>query len=157
MASSPSGKVVASPGGLQLTYQDTGSYGTVSSRLLNIYDANGDLVTSTINMGSNLTATISITADQYLTFVCTVNDNVSGSPWITTVNYLAEGIYAQTFLNVMVSSGCGCPQGQFCNLFKAELNLQAAERYALSGLGIPADALITYANIYVNQANVNLL
>lgn len=149
MASVASGEVIPTIGGLVLTYLDTGSYGTIVSRTLNVLDANGNLVAGPINMGTNLSTEINITFDQWLQFICVVVDNTG--TFTATVDYLAEGIYTQAFLNQMVSLGCQCQRNAFCDLFKAELSFVSAERYAVSGLGIPASQLILGANIYVNS------
>lgn len=148
MPSTPSGKVIASPGGLVLTYQDTGSYGTIVSRTLNVYDKNGTLFQGPFTMGAALTQAVNITTDQWLRFVCVVVDNTG--TFTATVNYLAEGIYIASFLNRMVTLGCGCNKNQFCDLFKAQLNLAAAEWFSIPGLGIAATSSINAANVYVN-------
>lgn len=136
--------------GTQLLFTDTGTgYGAIISRTLLVYDANGILLTPVpINMGSVLTATLNIIVDQWLSFVLTVIDNTG--TYTCTVNFLAEGIYAFAFLNKMVGLGCGCKSHPFCNLFKAELSVVAAERFAISGLGVSATSMVTAANIYVN-------
>lgn len=151
MASTPSGKVTSSQGGTVLTYLDTGSYGTVSSRTLVIYDSNGVPV-ATFNMGASLSQTYNITADSYFSFVCTVADNVSGSPWIATVNYLAENICITTMVNAVSQLGCGCDCGSekltyidISNIFRF-----CAESTALFGLGVSAQSLITAANTYIS-------
>jgi len=148
MASNPSGNVTNNIAGNQLTYTDTGTYGTVSSRILTIFDPNGTLL-STIDMGSSLTAPYTITADQYLRFICTVADDVSGSPWVTTVNYLAQGFYTVAYLNRLVQSDACC-ESDFNNLDIAEKFLAAAQRFGVAGLGIAANNEILAANIYVN-------
>lgn len=151
MASIPSGKVTSSQGGTVLTYSDTGSYGTVSSRILVISNSNGVPV-ATFNMGSSLTQNYTITADGYFSFVCTVVDNVSGSPWIAVVNFLAENICVTTLVNVVVQLGCGCNCGSE-ELTYSDITttyIFCADSAALFGLGVAAQSLITAANIIIS-------
>lgn len=149
MASQASGNVTSSNGGLILTFTDSGNYGTVTSRVLNIYDPNGVLL-QTYNMGANLTQNYPVTADQYLSFVLTVIDNTG--TFTATVNYLAEGIYIAAYLKRITALGCNCDCHSriLCNLIAGERFLSAAERFALSGLGVAANSNIQAANVYVN-------
>lgn len=152
MASSASGTITPSPGGLVLTYLDTGSYGTIISRTLTVYNYNLAATYGPFSMGTNLSQAVDVTADGWLRFICIVVDNTG--TFTATVDYLAEGQYIASFLNRMVSQGCGCDNtNQFCNLFKAQLNLVAAEWFSIPGLPIPAQSSITAANVYVNDYN----
>lgn len=149
MASTPSGKVAQNnSAGSQLLYTDTGSYGNVSSRILNIYDCNGNLLVA-YTMGSSLTQIYNITADGFSKFVCTVADDVSGSPWVTEVDYVAIGFYSVAYLNAFNGSNCGC-SGNLCNLEIAELFLNASLRMNLAGNFIASNSLIIGANVYAN-------
>jgi len=158
MPSTPSGTAVEnSLTGGSIIYTDTGSYGVVSSRILTIYNSAGTLL-QTINMGSTLTATYTFPADVWLKFVCTVTDNVSGSPWVTTVYIVAQGYYWNAYLAQFNATNCGC-QGNNCNLEKSQLSLQAALRFNLAGLAgaASANACIIMANYWVNQNIVSQL
>lgn len=146
MASTASGTVTTNLAGTQLTFTDTGSYGTVSSRTLTISNANG-VVLVTANMGSQLTYVYNITADAYLTFVLTVIDNLGTVT--ATVNYVAFGYYSAAYLNKIAVSNCGC--GDFENLEIAELFFTASQRFALAGLGVPSNSNIVAANVYINM------
>lgn len=152
MASTPSGTVTqANLSGSELLYTDTGNYGTVSSRVLTIYDYQNNLV-ETYSMGANLTQIFPITADAWYMFVCTVSDNVGGSPWVTTVYFVATGFYTAAYLVQYTANQCGCI-GVNCNMDAAENSYNAALRYNLAGEAGAASsqAAITAANVLINQ------
>jgi hypothetical protein len=158
MASQPSGTAVEnSLTGGSILYTDTGQYGVVSSRVLTVYDYLGNLL-QTFNMGSNLTATYTFPADVWLKFVCTVTDNVSGSPWVTTIYVVAQGYYWNAYLEQFNATNCGC-NGNNCNLEKSQLSLQAALRFNLAGPAgaASANSSIIMANYWVNQNIVSQL
>lgn len=137
--------------GSQLLYTDTGTgYGTITSRTLNVYDCNNNLL-FTFNMGTNLTQVVTITADAWFKFVCTVVDNTG--TYSAEVDYVAIGFYTAAYLEQFVSTNCGC-QLDNCNLDIAENFLNAALRYNLAGNGIASNANIVAANIYVNMSPV---
>ena len=147
MASTASGKVTNSQDGKTLTYTDTGSYSTIISRILTIYDANGVLL-NTINMGATLVSTFGITADGYYTFICTVVDNTG--TFTATVNFLAENIYIAAMLSFLAGLGCcnGCiPE----NVFIADLYAGGAEDSGSFGFGPQAQQQITAANTLINS------
>ena len=131
-----SGEVSTSLDGKTLTFLDTGTYGTVTSRILNILDVYGNVLTQ-INMGASLTATYAITADAMLQFILNVND---GAAETCTVNYLAQGIYAATYLNIikLVGCSCNCSNETYQELSVAELFLAAANRFALGTFSVYA-------------------
>lgn len=135
--------------GKTITLSDIGSYtAPVTSRIVTVTDAYGNLL-DTIIFGSSLTEPWTVPADAWYSFQLLVTDALGS--YTDTVNFLAENQYIASFLNAMVFTGCGCGHGQFCNLNKAELNLAAAERYALGGNSAAADTTITAANVYVNM------
>ena len=153
MASTPSGTVTqGNLVGNELLFTDTGSYGTVSSRILNIYDYQGNLI-QTYNMGANLTQIFPIPADNWYWFVCTVTDNISGSPWVTNVYYVSTGYYWTAYQAQFDSTNCGCG----CNNYNMEISnllLQAALRFNLAGLSGASSAqqCIVAANFFINQS-----
>lgn len=154
MAVIPSGKVTQSVpvnGVVTLTFTDaTTGLGTVSSRILVISDANGNIL-QTINMGSSLTATYSITQDIYASFVETIVDNTG--TYTATVNYVSTAfyIYAYAPAVVSVSSECCDTFGTILRLYDAEDNKNAAVYMAQFGQGVNSQALITQANFLVNS------
>lgn len=144
MALTVTGVVTSNPSGNTLTFTDTTTgVGTLVSRTLNIYNANGVLLT-TINMGATLSTTYSITADQYLSFVETIIDNTG--TYTGTVNIVSDGFYWVANLNMLVLFN-----PNFCNITISLAFLAAAQRYGLAGNGIAAQANIILANYYVNQ------
>lgn len=144
-----SGVVTQSANGGTLTFTDTGTYGTVSSRELVIRDSDGEILDE-IDMGASLTATYTITADIYASFELTVIDNTG--TYTTTVNYLSTAFYDIVFANVIAQLGCNCNCGseQLTYADISQLYKSAAERYALSGLAPAAQNAITAANTIIN-------
>ncbi len=157
MASTPSGTVVQNGlNGGSAIFTDTGSYGTVSSRILTVYDYLGNVVSpSPFNMGSSLTQVFNFPLDAWFKFVCVVTDNVSGSPWTTTIYWVADGFYWDAYLNQFNSTNCGC-QGNNFNMEVSQLNLNAALRFNLAGEAgaAAAQACIVAANYFINQSIV---
>jgi hypothetical protein len=142
------GVVTQSANGQVLTYTDTSSnVGTVTSRILNIYDSNEVLV-DTINMGASLTATYNITTDVYLSFIETLVDD--GVNHEITVNYLSTIFYEITFAPLIAAQNCDTDVfGLIYNLTRASLFKESAEIYAEFGVGQNAQANITQANFYL--------
>jgi hypothetical protein len=101
-------------------------------------------------MGTSTSTFYNITADQYLTFVETIVDN-TGS-YVLTINYLAQGIYAATFLNIIKDVGCtcNCSYETFMQLLIGELFLAAANRFAIAPASVSAQNNIVAANLYIN-------
>ena len=132
--SAASGKITQTDlTGLNYLFTDTGSYtAPITSRTLNQYDDNGNLI-ATFDMGNNLTQAVAVTADGWNSFVLSVVDAVGG-PYTATVNYLFEGIYTAAFLARMAASGCSCDNSKLWNLVKAEFNEVAAEAFTLNSL-----------------------
>lgn len=132
--------------GSELLWTDTGSYGTIISRTLNIYDCNGNLL-QTVNLGGTLTYVYTITADGFYQFSATIVDN-TGS-YISVVDYVAIGFYTASYLNAFNAAGCGCNIPQ-CNLEIAENFYNAALRFNLASSFVAANSNIIAANVYVN-------
>lgn len=151
--STPSGTVVQNGlNGGSLLFTDTGSYGTVSSRTLTIYDYLGNPVApSPFNMGTNLTQLFSFNTDAWFHFQNVVVDG-SGT-WTTDVYVVADGFYWEAYLNQFVASQCG-NVGVNSNLEISQLCLQAALRFNLSGLpgAASTNSAIIAANYFVNQS-----
>lgn len=158
MASLPSGTVTQnSLNGGSLLFTDTGSYGTISSRTLTIYDYQGNPVSpSPFNMGNALTQVFTFGSDAWYHFQNVVVDNVSGGPWVTDIYVVAVGFYWETYLNQFNATNCGCI-GNNCNLEYSQLALQAALRFNLAGLSGAASAqnCIVMANYFVNQSIIS--
>lgn len=150
MASTAAGTVTQSGDGTVLTYTDIGSYGTVISRVLTIYDYDANVL-ATINMGASLTATYNITADGYFTFICEVFDD-TGGPFTATVAYLSTAFFQIAFAPQIAAQECpACDTfAVFYNLNRAYLSEQAALIYASHGASVQAQNNITQANFYVN-------
>lgn len=132
--------------GSQLLYTDGGTgYGTLVSRILTIFDCNGNLL-QTINMGASLTAIYNITADAFFQFICTVIDNTG--TYITEVDYVAIGFYTASYLNSF--NGQAPLPINNCNLDTAENFLNAALRFNVGDNFVAAQANIVLANYFVN-------
>lgn len=161
MASTPSGTVQQyNLSGSQLLYTDTGSYGTVSSRVLTVSDYLGNVV-GVYTMGASVTQIVPISSDGWYQFVCVVNDNVSGSPWTATVYWLAGGYFIAAYLNQYTVNGCyNNTQTTNTNLTVANNAYLAALRFNLGSTGaasanaIAAQNCIIAANYYVNLSPV---
>lgn len=147
--STPSGKVSQNNlSGSQLLYTDTGTYGTVSSRILTIYDYNGNLLV-TYNMGANLTQTYNITQDGAFTFICTVIDNTGTWTPNPPITFVATGFYIAAYLERFNNTNCGCdPKSNFID--EAEQNYSASLRMNIAGNLVAAQNLITAANTLIN-------
>lgn len=129
-----------------LTFTDTtaGVSGLVS-RVLAIYDDNGNLLTS-INMGATLVATYTVSQDTYLLLIETIVDGSGTS--IGEFKFLSDSFFIYNFsLGVAaLPSQCSDLYGTIANLSNALINQTAAINMALFGQGVVAQALITYAN-----------
>lgn len=140
---------VPANGVVVLTFTDTSTgVGTLISRTLNIYNSLG-IIVDTVNMGAMLTATYSISADGYYSFVETIIDNTG--TYVLTVNYVATAFYQYAFSQAVaaLTSLCGVIYGQVYNLSYAEINKNSAIDMALFGQGVNAQSLITYANFLI--------
>jgi len=139
-----SGSVSQPISGTPLTFTDTSTGITVSSRVLTIYSATGALL-NTINMGASLTTTYAITGDQWLRFVLTLN---SGA-YTATVDFLSENFYYNGLIN-QVKSGCGCSGDSLCaDPAKAMLSDKAALFYTTYGFAVNADTCIKAADALI--------
>lgn len=146
MASVASATVVqANLTGSELLWTDTGTYGTIISRTLNIYDCNGDLL-QTVSLGVTTTYTYTITADAFFQFICTVVDN-TGS-FSSEVDYVAIGFYTAAYLNAFTGN-VPLPINN-CNLDRAENFLNASLRFNVGGNFVAANTNIILANYFVN-------
>lgn len=137
-------------GNVTLIFTDTSTgLGTVTSRVLTIYNSNTVLI-DTINMGLSTTATYVVTADQYLSFVETISDNVGG-PYTGTVNYLVTTFYQTAFANAMAAlpPDFMCASNTLNYIDVSYLYFQASERYALSALAPAAQNAIVAANYFI--------
>lgn len=153
MASSASGEVTQNTlTGGSLLYTDTGSYGTVSSRVLSIFNYLGNQVAQYV-MGSNLTQVFTLPTDDWFHFQCVVVDNTG--TFTADVYFVATGYYWETYAEQFTSTNCGC-NGNNRNLELSQLALNASLRFNLAGLpgAAAAHREITAANILVNQSAV---
>jgi hypothetical protein len=136
--------------GGSILYTDTGTYGAVTSRILTIYDYQGNIVT-TINMGATLTATLTFPVDAWFHFQCVVIDNTGT---LTADVYLvAVGYYWFAYQNQYNASACGC-NGNNSNLVISQLALASSLRSNLAGTTGAAVAQrdIVAANYFANQS-----
>ena len=134
--------------GARLLFTDTGSYtAPVTSRVLTIFDANGNLL-ETYNMAANLTQEYDIAADAYLTFKLNVTD-ATGVIAPLVVNFLSAGFYTALYLLLMADSNCACGCN-WKNIDIAEDFYKAAQRFTLAGAGVAANNNIVAANAYLN-------
>ena len=150
MAIVVSGNIQQSAGGNILTFTDTSTgVGTLVSRTLNIYDANGNLL-QTINMGATLAATYNITADAYFQFIETIVDNTG--TYTLTINYLSTVFYQNAFSTAIagVTTYDSDFFGVVSNLNISQDYYQAANRFFIGGFGVSANNMITQANFFVN-------
>jgi len=131
--------------GSQLLWTDTGSYGTMVSRNLTIYDCNG-VVLQTVSLGTATTYTYNITADGFYQFICVVVDNTG--TFTSTVDFIAAGFYTSAYLNAF-TGGSILPISN-CNMEKAENFYNAAIRFNLASNFVAANNCIIAANIYIN-------
>lgn len=131
--------------GSELLWSDTGSYSTIISRTLNIYDCNGELL-QTVSLGTALTYTYTITADAFFQFICTVVDNTG--TFESEVDYVAIGFYTAAYLNAFTGN-VPLPINN-CNLDTAENFLNAALRFNVGGNFVAAQTNIVLANYFVN-------
>jgi hypothetical protein len=151
MPSTPSGTAVEnSINGGSILYSDTGSYATVSSRILTVYNYLGAVV-QTFNMGSNLTQQFTFTADDWYWFQCVVVDNTG--TWTTNVYVVAQGFFWVAYQNQYNANNCAST-GVNMNLEAGTLALNSALRANLSGQSGAAVAHrnIVAANYFVNQS-----
>ena len=154
--SSPSGTAVQDGiNGGQILYTDTGTYGTIISRALNVLNYLGDVI-ATFNMGTNLTQVYTYTADAWFQFQCVVVDNAG--TWTNNVYFVSQGFYWDAYTNQFNATGCGCI-GNNCNLEYSQLALNAALRFNLVGLAGAASSntCIIAANFFVNQSTTTQL
>jgi hypothetical protein len=145
-----SGNITQSAGGNILTFTDTSTgVGTLVSRTLNIYDANGNLL-QTINMGASLTTTYNITTDAYFQFVETIVDNTG--TYTLTINYLSTVFYQNAFstATAAVSTYDSDYFGVTSNLSISLGYYTSAFRFFIGGFGVSANNMITQANFFVN-------
>lgn len=154
--STPSGTVTQNTlNGGSLLFTDTGSYSTIISRILTVYDYQGNVVSpSPFTMGNNLTQIFTFAADAWFHFQCVVVD--SSGTWTTDVYFVADGFYWETYLTQFTSTNCGCVLNNK-NLEYSQLALQAALRFNLAGLSGAASAqnCIVAANYFVNQSIIS--
>lgn len=142
--------VQASLDGTQLLITDAGTYtAPVSSRVLTIFDSNGVLL-ATVNMGTNLTYTYTITADAAFLFVLNVTDGTGVLP-AYAAPFCAQGFYTVQFLSLITTSGCGCDCNTQPMLDAGEDYLAAAQRFTLANQLPAAQANIVAANEVINN------
>ena len=141
--------ISSNPAGTILTLTDTSTgEGTVTVRTFTAYNAAGDIV-QIIQSPSSLSAPFPITADAYWSFTIDITDN-TGS-YQAERNYLANGIYLSTYVNVIAQLGCSCNCGSEQLIYAdiAELYNISALRLALGGFGVAANDAIIAANAII--------
>lgn len=135
--------------GSQLLWTDSGTYGTVVSRNLTIYDCNGEVLLTT-SLGTATTYTYNITADGFYQFIGVIIDNTG--EFTSTVDFVAIGFYTATYLSLFNASNCGCT-GLQCNIDAAENFLNAALRFNVASNFVAANTNIIAANVVINMQN----
>lgn len=146
MASSASATVVqANLTGTELLWGDTGTYGTIISRTLNIYDCNNNLL-QTVNLGATTSYTYMITADAFFKFSAIIIDNTG--TFTSDVDFVATGFYTAAYLNAFTGN-VPLPISN-CNLDIAERFYTAALRFNVGGNFVAANSDIIFANYFVN-------
>ena len=132
---------------LTLTDDSTG-LGTVTARTFTVYNSLGDLV-QVIQSPTSATAPFDVTADAYWSFTLDVTDNTG--TYHAERNYLANGIYLSTYINVIAQLGCSCNCGSEQLIYAdiAELYNTSALRLALGGFGNAANGAIVAANAII--------
>lgn len=140
-----SGQVTQSAALSPLTFTDTSTGISVTSRSLSVYDSNGTLV-NTYNMGTNLTQAVSITKDVYYSFILTLNGNQN-----VTVNYLSTRQYDLQALTLEQSLNCSCKSSSsLCSdTIKALMAKNWAITYLLFGQGQNSQRNIDAANALI--------
>jgi len=149
MAVIASMSVSSNPAGNVLTLSDTSTgLGTVSARTFTVYNSLGDLV-QVIDSPTSATADYAVAADAYWSFTLDVTDNTG--TYQAVRNYLANGIYLSTYVNVIAQLGCGCNCGgeQLTYADISELYNTSALRLALGGFGNAANNAIVAANAII--------
>lgn len=143
---------LANLSGSPLLWTDTGSYGTIISRTLTIYDYQGNVLT-TQSLGSTLTFDFDITSDNWYQFTGVVVDNTG--TYTSQVYYVSTGFYWVTYQSVYNASNCGCNNDNW-NLVVSQLALASALRANLAGLAGAAQAQrdVVAANVFVNMSIV---
>lgn len=133
-----------------LTFTDTSTGITVTSRTLTVYDSNGTIV-NTYNMGTNLTQTVPITKDVYYSFLLTLNGSQSA-----TINYLSTRQYDLQALTLESALDCSCkaPKSLCDNAIKALMAKDRAVTYLLFGQGQNAQRNIDAANALILSTNL---
>ncbi len=131
--------------GSQLLWTDTGTYSTLISRNLNIYDCNGNLL-QTVPLGTTLTYIYNITADAFFQFIATIVDNTG--TFTSEVDKVADGFYTASYLNAFTGN-VPLPINN-CNLDTAENFLNASLRFNVGGNFVAANQNIIWANYFVN-------
>src|SRR3982750_3712936 len=87
--------------GSQLLWVDTGTYNTIISRTLNIYDCNNNPLL-TVSLGATTSYTYTITADSFFKFSAIIVDN-TGS-FTSEVDFVATGFYTAAYLNAFTGN-----------------------------------------------------
>ena len=131
--------------GSQLLWVDTGTYNTIISRTLNIYDCNNNPLL-TVSLGATTSYTYTITADAFFKFSAIIVDN-TGS-FTSEVDFVATGFYTAAYLNAFTGN-VPLPISN-CNLDIAERFYTAALRFNVGGNFVAAQNNIVWANYFVN-------
>lgn len=145
------GEVTQSLDGRDLTFTDQSTgVGTLISRILVIYDADGDILT-TINMGGTLTAPYDITADAYFSFVETIIDNTG--TYTLIVNYLSTTFYEITYAPLANKLDCCSCEEKCLNIYKSDIAKNVAELFASRSVAALAQSNIEDANALLQEAD----
>lgn len=141
------GRVSQSFDAKTLTYTDESTgIGTVTNRVLKIYDANGEELTSIIMGG--VTATYLISKDRYLKFIETISIQ-AGADVVVTVNYMSKQFYRLAQVNKSIF-GCGCKDALCSDKTKASAAIEEADTKFNIGDGPNCQFLLDAANLLIS-------
>jgi hypothetical protein len=130
-----------------LTATDSSSGITVTSRQLQVYDAN-NLLLNTYNMGVSLTQDVPITSDVVYTFILTLNGSLTKA-----VIFMSTRYYDLQALKLEQALDCSCRTSKsLCSdAVKALIAKANAATYFIFGQVVNSQRNITAANTLISQ------
>lgn len=145
-----SGVVTQNITGSPLTFTDTSTGISVTSRVLSVYDSDLELIEE-YDMGANTTQEVPITSDGWFRFILVLNEN---EELAATVDYLSNLFYDLQALTLEETLSCGCSSSKsLCNdAVKAMMSRQWSLTYAIISEPTNAQRCITAANTLVSTS-----
>ena len=137
--------ITQSADGETLVAHDDSTGISVTTKVLTVFDSNGDLI-DTYNMGASLTQDVPITADGFYSMTLLINSSLT-----TTKTYLSTRFYDLQALTLEEALNCGCSSSKsLCNdAVKAMMAKDWAETYFIFGQAVNAQRNITAANTLI--------